>query len=278
VQPNNEIIRVEGIPISVVKRDGQDYVSLTDMAGYLGSEVSRSAVANWMSRHYTIDFLTVWEKVNNPVFNYMGSRVIKNEPGRLIVSVKKWVDCTNAIGLFSRTGRYNSGVFAHKDIAFEFGTWLSPEFKYYLILEFQRLQLEEQKRLSEEWNLHRALAKVNYRIHTDAIKEYLIPPELNQDQINSAYASEADMLNMALFGQTAAQWRTLHPDAPKKYNIRDEGALEQLIVLSNLESINALLIAQGLSQKERLVLLNNTAITQMSSLLQVVSQKQLPRK
>ena len=271
----NEIIKVEGIPITVVKRDDEDYVSLTDMAGFLGNEISRSAVGNWMSRHYTIDFLTIWERVNNPDFNYMGSRVIKNEPGRLIVSVKKWVESTNAVGIFSRTGRYNSGIFAHKDIAFEFATWLSPEFKYYLILEFQRLQQEEQRRLSAEWNLQRTLAKVNYRIHTDAIKKHLIPPELTKEQINFTYATEADLLNTALFGQTAAQWCAAHPEAPKKENIRDDAALEQLIVLSNLESINALLIAQGLSQKERLILLNSTAITQMSSLLHNPSIKQL---
>lgn len=183
----------------------------------------------------------------------------------MLVSVKKWVDATNAIGIYAKAGRYGGGIFAHHDIAFEFGTWLSAEFKYYLILEFQRLQREEQQRLSLEWNLQRTLAKINYRIHTDAIKEQIIPPIVTKEQAGFIYASEADLLNVALFGQTAAQWREANPDT--KGNIRDEATLEQLVVLSNLESINAVLIRENLPQNERLIRLNQIAITQLSSLL-----------
>jgi hypothetical protein len=183
----------------------------------------------------------------------------------LFVSPKKWVEATDAIGIYSKSGRYGGGIFAHRDIAFEFGTWLSAEFKYYLILEFQRLQKEEQQRLSLEWNLQRTLAKINYRIHTDAIKEQIIPPEVTKEQANIIYASEADLLNVALFGKTAAEWRAANPET--KGNIRDEATLEQLVVLSNLESINALLIRQNLPQSERLIQLNQTAIVQLTSLL-----------
>jgi len=272
----NEIIKVEGIPITVVRHGDADYVSLTDMAGYKKQERARQVIFNWMSTYYTINFLAVWEQVNNPNFNRMGFHAVKNESGRLLVGVKKWAEATNAIGIFSKAGRYGGGIFAHKDIAFEFGTWLSPEFKYYLILEFQRLQQEEQKRLSAEWNLQRTLAKINYRIHTDAIREHIIPPEVTREQANLTYAFEADLLNMALFGQTAAQWRAAHPDTGKNKNIRDEATLEQLVVLSNMESINALLIGQGLSQKERLIQLNQTAISQMTSLLRSEHMKSLP--
>ena len=271
----SELITVDGISISVVKHNDEDFVSLTDMAGYRSKDSSRSVVFNWMSTHYTIDFLKVWEQVNNPDFNYMGYHVIKNAEGRLLVSVKKWVDATNAIGIYSKTGRYDSGVFAHRDIALEFGTWLSPEFKYYLILEFQRLKQEEQGRLSAEWNLPRLLSKINYRIHTDAVRDHLIPAEVSAQQARLTYADEADLLNVALFGFTAAEWRAAHPERKRNENVRDEADVEQLMVLSNLESINALLIRQGLPQSERLVLLNLAAITQMTSLLANDSVKKL---
>ena len=261
----NEIITVQGTLINVTKHNKEDYVSLTDMAAFKDATEPRIVVSNWMSTYFTIDFLAVWEQVNNQNFNRMGFQSVRNEPGRLIVSPKKWVEATNAIGIYSKSGRYGGGIFAHRDIAFEFGTWLSAEFKYYLILEFQRLQKEEQQRLSLEWNLQRTLAKINYRIHTDAIKEQIIPPEVTKAQASIIYASEADLLNVALFGKTAAEWRSANPDA--KGNIRDEATLEQLVVLSNLESINALLIRQGLPQGERLVQLNQTAITQLTSLL-----------
>jgi hypothetical protein len=217
-----------------------------------------------MSSRYTLEFLGIWEQVNNPDFNRMEFHTVKNADGRLVLTPKRWVELTNAIGIFSKSGRYGGGIFAHKDIAFEFGTWLSAEFKYYLIKEFQRLKSDEQRRLSLEWNLQRTLSKINYRIHTDAIKEHIIPNIVTKEQISYAYAEEADLLNVALFGKTAKQWRDENPDL--KGNVRDAATLEQLVVLSNMESINALLIGQGLSQSERLVQLNAVAITQMKSL------------
>jgi len=259
-----ETIQVQGTEIAVISVRNDDYISLTDMAGYVDTLEARIVVSNWMSTYYTVDFLAVWESFNNPDFNRMGFHTVRNGEGRLLLTPKRWVEMTNAIGIFSKAGRYGGGIFAHKDIAFEFGTWLSAEFKYLLIREFQRLKEDEQQRLSLEWNLQRTLSKINYRIHTDAIKEHLIPAVVNKEQIKYVYADEADLLNVALFGLTAAQWRNANPDS--KGNIRDEATLEQLVVLSNMESVNALFIRQGLSQGERLVQLNSTAITQMRSL------------
>jgi hypothetical protein len=260
-----EIVTVKGVAINLVSHRNDDYVSLTDMAGYKDSLEARVVVSNWMSTYYTLEFLAVWEQVNNPGFNRMGYHTVKNADGRLVMTPKRWIETTNAVGIFSKAGRYDGGIFAHRDIAFEFATWLSAEFKYYLILEFQRLQREEQQRLSLEWNLQRTISKINYRIHTDAIKEYIIPPVITKEQAKAMYASEADMLNVALFGKTAAKWRAEHPNA--NGNIRDEASLAQLIVLSNMESINALYIEQGLPQYERLVRLNQVAIKQMTSLI-----------
>jgi hypothetical protein len=260
-----ETINVQGTKITVISSNNTDYISLTDMAGYKDTLDARIVVSNWMSSRYTLEFLGVWEQVNNPHFNCMEFHTVKNANGRLVLTPKRWVELTNAIGIFSKSGRYGGGIFAHRDIAFEFGTWLSAEFKFYLIREFQRLKEDEQQRLSLEWNLQRTLSKVNYRIHTDAIKEWLIPAVVTAAQSSTIYASEADLLNVALFGKTAAQWRAENPES--KGNIRDVATLEQLVVLSNMESINALLIRQGLSQGERLVHLNSVAITQMKSLL-----------
>jgi len=256
---------VQGTEIAVISENENDYISLTDMAGYKDNLEARIVVSHWMSTHYTIDFLAVWEQVNNPNFNRTGFRTVRNTEGRLMLTPKHWVEMTNAIGIFSKSGRYGGGIFAHKDIAFEFGTWLSAEFKYFLIREFQRLKENEQKQQSLEWNLQRTLSKINYRIHTDAIKEKLIPLELTKEQISSAYANEADLLNVALFGKTASQWRKENPQADG--NIRDYATLEQLVVLSNMESINALLIRQDLSSQERIKQLNGVAILQMKSLL-----------
>ncbi|MDR2171638.1 MAG: KilA-N domain-containing protein [Planctomycetaceae bacterium] len=261
-----ETITVQGTEITVIQRNKNDYISLTDMAGYKDTLDARIVVSNWMSSRYTLEFLGVWEQVNNPDFNRMEFHTVKNADGRLVLTPKRWVELTNAIGIFSKSGRYGGGIFAHKDIAFEFGTWLSAEFKYYLIKEFQRLKEDEQQRLSLEWNLQRTLSKINYRIHTDAIKEQLIPATVTKDQALTVYASEADLLNVALFGKTAAQWRAENPEN-KGGNVRDYATLEQLVVLSNMESINALLIRQGLVQGERLIQLNTVAITQMKSLL-----------
>jgi hypothetical protein len=220
-----------------------------------------------MSKKEIINFNGIWERVYNPGFNVVEFNNIKNESGvnGYVLTSKQWIERTGAIGIIAKPGRYDGGTFAHKDIAFEFASWLSAEFKFYLIREFQRLKEEEQQRLSLEWNLQRTLSKINYRIHTDAIKERLIPAVVTAAQSSTIYASEADLLNVALFGKTAAQWRAGNPES--KGNIRDVATLEQLVVLSNMESINALLIRQGLPQGERLVQLNSAAITQMKSLL-----------
>lgn len=266
-------IIVSNTEIAVTRLHDEDYISLTDMAGYKDNQEARIVVSNWMSTYYTVDFLAVWEQVNNPNFNRMGFHTVRNAEGRLFLTPKRWVEMTNAIGIFSKSGRYGGGIFAHKDIAFEFGTWLSAEFKYLLIREFQRLKDDENDRLKLEWNLQRTLAKVNYHIHTDAIKENLIPQKITAQQAVFVYAHEADLLNVALFGITAKEWRDANTD--KSGNLRDYATLEQLVVLSNMESINALLIRQGLSQSDRLVELNAVAITQMKSLLESSAMKKL---
>ena len=231
-------------------------------------------IEQWLKNKDTVLFLGVWERINNPGFNSLEFEGIRNEAGRnsFFLSAKKWIDLTGANGLIASAGRYG-GTYAHKDIAFEFGSWLSPEFKLYLIKEFQRLKDEENDRLQLSWNLQRTLAKINYRIHTDAIKDTLIPPSVTKAQASTVYASEADLLNVALFGQTAKQWRDAHPDA--EGNIRDHAPLEQLVVLTNLESLNSVLIRQRLPQPERLRTLNDIAITQMRTLLSAGNVRRL---
>ena len=259
-------ITVQGTEIMLFSHKKEDYISLTDMAKYKNAEIPAHVISHWLSTKYTVEFLGIWEIINNPDFNLTEFREIKNASGgSFTLSPKQWIERTNAIGIFSKAGRYGGGTFAHKDIAFEFASWLSAEFKYLLIREFQRLKEDENQRLSLEWNLQRTLAKVNYQIHTSAISQNLIPKTLTKDQINYIYASEADLLNVALFGITAKEWRDQNPDL--KGNMRDYATLEQLVVLSNMESINALLIQQKLSQSERLRQLNSTAITQMQTLL-----------
>ncbi|MBC7389216.1 MAG: KilA-N domain-containing protein [Opitutaceae bacterium] len=260
----NKRITVKGTEITIIQYKGADYLSMTDMVRNF--EDGLVLIEKWLRNKNTIEFIGIWEQINNPVFNSPEFGGIKNEAGlnRFTLSVKKWIEKTNAIGLIAKTGRYGSGTFAHKDIAFEFGSWLSAEFKLYLIKEFQRLKEDENNRLKLEWNLQRTLTKINYHIHTDAIKENLVPATLSKEKINFVYADEADMLNMALFGMTAKQWRNENPKA--EGNIRDSANIEQLVVLSNMESINAVLIHQGLSQSERLEQLNKIAITQMKSL------------
>lgn len=223
-------------------------------------------ISDWLRNRNTVEFLGVWESVNNPGFNYGEFATIKSQAGlnSYKISVKEWVAKTNAIGLKAKAGRYG-GTYAHADIAFEFGMWISPSFKVYLIKEFKRLKEDENNRLKLEWNFQRTLAKVNYRIHTDAIKDNLIPEKLSKKQISFIYANEADVLNLALFGKTAKQWREENPD--EEGNIRDYATIEQLVVLSNMESINAMLIQQDISQSGRLQQLNQLAITQMKSLL-----------
>ena len=273
--PKNKIIKVNDYEIVTFSQNSEDYISLTDMARFKNAETTGLVISHWLSTRYTVEFMGLWEKMNNPLFNVTEFSNIKNESGSngFVLSAKQWIEKTNAIGIISKPGRYGSGTFAHKDIAFEFGSWISPEFKYYLIKEFQRLKDDENDRLKLEWNLQRMLAKVNYHIHTDAIKENLIPVELTKQQISFVYANEADVLNVALFGITAQQWRNQNPNL--EGNIRDYANIEQLVVLSNMESINAVFIRQGLAQPERLVQLNIIAITQMNSLIKHAQPKKL---
>lgn len=256
-------INVKGIPVTVVERHEQDYISLTDMVQ--GFEGGSALIEQWLRNKDTVLFLGVWEQLNNAAFNSLEFEGIGNAAGRnsFYLSVKKWIEATGAIGLHARAGAHG-GTYAHKDIAFEFGSWLSPEFKLYLIKEFQRLKEAEASTQSLEWNLQRTLAKVNYRIHTDAIKEHLIPPVLTKARISRVYATEADLLNMALFGVTATEWKRANPALAG--NMRDHATLEQLVVLSNMESINAVMIQQGLMSSVRLQQLNGIAIAQMRSL------------
>ena len=270
----NKKIQVEGKEVTIIANDEQSYISLTDLARYRDTDRSDYILQNWMRNYSTIEFIGLWEKFNNPHFNSIEFDGIKSLAGSNSFSLtpKRWIETTGAIGIISKSGRYG-GTFAHPDIAFEFAAWLSVEFRFYLIKEFQRLKNDENDRLKLEWNLQRTLAKVNYHIHTDAIKENLIPVEITKQQVGMVYANEADLLYIALFGMTAKEWRDAHPG--NKGNIRDYATLEQLVVLSNMESINALLIEQGLAQGERLVQLNKVAITQMKSLLSHTSLKKL---
>ena len=260
-------LKVEQIEIVIVEKDKQDFISLTDMARYRDSERSDYIIQNWLRTRNAIEFCGIWEKTNNPDFKSIVFDGFKTDcsSNGFSLSPSKWISSTNAIGMYAKKGRFGGGIFAHKDIAFEFGSWLSPEFKFYLIREFQRLKEDESKRLKQEWNLQRVLAKVNYRIHTDAIRDHLLPPELTREQVGAVYASEADLLNMALYGKTARQWRAQNLHA--KGNIRDSSTLEQLVVLSNLESLNAAFIEEKLPAAERLFKLNRLAIQQMKSLL-----------
>lgn len=262
----NRVINVKGGDIAIVTREERDYISLTDMVKNFDG--GSALIEQWLKNKDTVLFLGVWEQLNNPDFNSNSPEFegIRIEAGRnsFFLSAKKWIEATGAIGLYAKAGRYG-GTYAHRDIAFEFGSWLSPEFKLYLIKEFQRLKDEEASSKSLEWSFQRTLAKVNYKIHTDAIKERLIPLRLTKAQTGIIYASEADLLNVALFGFTATQWRQANPEMTG--NMRDFATLEQLVVLSNLESINAVLIHQGAEQAVRLVQLNAIAISQMQSLL-----------
>jgi len=265
-------IKVVQTEITIILKDNIDYISLTDMT--MNFNEGSGLIGKWITNKNTLEYIGTWEKINNQDFNYTEFGVIEKEAGvnRFIMSVGQWIDRTNAMGMIVKQGRYG-GTFAHKDIAFHFAMWLSPEFQIYLINEFQRLKADENDRLKLEWNLQRTLSKINYRIHTDAIKENLIPKQLSKAQIQFVYADEADMLNMALFGITAKQWRDSNPD--KVGNIRDYATIEQLVVLSNLESINAVLIHQGLNQAQRLTQLNQTAIQQMNSLVNNLNVKKL---
>lgn len=260
-------IQAKGTDISILTTlDNEDYISLTDIAKYRDSENPRFIIANWMRSKSVVEFLGLWEELNNTNFNRVEFDTFKNEAGSngFVLTPQKWISSTNAIGIISKSGRYGGGTFAHKDIAFEFASWLSPEFKLYVIQDYQRLKSDESHKLSLDWSVKRIIAKANYRIHTDAIKKSLIPPQLTKQQQGIVYAEEADMLNVALFGLTAKQWRERNPQL--KGNIRDYATIEQLLVLSNLENLNAVFIDQGKSQSERISLLNKIAIQQLSAL------------
>jgi len=267
-------LNIQGTRVAVVTSAGSDHISLTDIARYRNAQEPSAVINNWMRSRSTIEFLGLWEKLSNPTFKPLEFERFRNEAGSnyFVLSPQRWIESTQAIGITSKSGRYG-GTFAHRDIAFEFASWISPEFKLYLIVEFQRLKDAENERLQLGWNLQRTLSKINYRIHTDAIKETLIPPTITKAQAGQVYASEADLLNVALFGHTAKQWQDAHPDA--QGNQRDHATLEQLVVLTNLESLNAVLIRQGLAAPERLQKLNDIAISQMRSLLADHNMKRL---
>jgi hypothetical protein len=262
--PKSRTLQVKNTDITVITQNETDYICLTEMTSTF--KEGSGLIGKWITNKNTLEYLGVWEKINNHNFNYPEFGVIENEAGtnRFIMSVGQWLERTSALGLLVKAGRYG-GTYAHKDIAFHFAMWLSPEFQIYLVNEFQRLKNDENDRQKLEWSFQRTLSKVNYIIHTDAIKENLIPIEISKSQANFIYANEADILNVALFGITAKEWRESNPTS--EGNIRDYASIEQLVVLSNLESINALLIRQQLTQKERLIQLNKVAITQIKSLL-----------
>ena len=258
-------INANGTEISVIinQADDKDFISLTDIAKYKNAEEPRIVISNWMSSYSTIDFLATWENLYNPDFNRMEFQTVRGASGRLVMTPKQWIEGMNAIGIISKAGRYG-GTYAHSDIAFEFASWISPEFKLYIIKDYQRLKIDEARRLEIGWDTKRELSKINYRIHTDAIKEFLITPELTSQEKSYKYATEADILNVALFGRTAAQWRA--ETREKRKNMRDYASVEQLIVLVNLESMNADLIREGVPADERLQKLRSVAYYQLKSL------------
>ena len=263
-------INVEGSEISIIAIDNRDYISLTDMVRNVENGVA--LIEKWLRNKNTIEFLGIWEEMYNANFNSTEFEGIKNEAGfnRFILSVKQWVNKTNSIGIIAKAGRYG-GTYAHKDIAFEFASWVSPYFKLYLIKEFERLKEEEQKQLG--WDIKRNLAKINYKIHTDAIKNNLVPEKLSKERINYIYASEADILNVALFGMTAKEWRESNPEL--KGNMRDYADISQLVCLSNLENLNAVFINEGMDATERIEKLNAIAIEQMRILTESERIKKL---
>jgi len=267
-KPVKDTIHAKGVEIAIYTEDFQnEFISLTDIARYKSDEPF-SVINNWMRGKDTIEFLGLWEQLHNSAFKPIEFDRFRKEAGynSFALSPQKWIKNTNAIGMVSKSGRYG-GTFAHSDIAFEFASWISAEFKLYIIKDYKRLKSDESSRLSLSWNLNREISKLNYRIHTDAIKENLIPPELTPYQISMTYAIEADVLNVALFGRTAKQWREENPD--KKGNIRDYATLNQLIVLANMESYNAILIDQGNAQSDRLKLLNKLAIRQLEAIQEI---------
>ena len=273
-KPKKSTIEVQGAVITVLSGKASNYISLTDIAKFKNPDHSDDVIRNWLRNRNTVEFLGVWERLNNPDFNPVEFDGIRIQTGlnSFTLTPKQWIEKTRAIGITSQAGRYG-GTYAHKDIAFEFASWVSVEFKLYLIKEFQRLKDDENRRLSLAWNLNRTLSKLNYRIHTDAVKAHLIPPEVTPAQAAITYATEADVLNVALFGQTAKQWR----DANSKLegNMRDHATIEQLLVLANIEGMNAEFIHMNLPQGDRLQRLNQIAIRQMQTLTTSNALRQL---
>ena len=261
-----ETIHANGIDIGIYTTDYKnEFISLTDIARYRSID-PRITIHNWLRSRDTVEFLGLWEELHNPEFKRVEFDTFKNDAGTnaFVFSIKDWTNQLGAIGLFSKSGRYGGGIYAHIDIAFEFASWISPEFKLYVIKDYQRLKEDENSRLSLTWNLNREISKLNYKVHTDSIKDNLIPKMLTSEQISCTYANEADLLNTVLFGKTAKEWRDCNPN--KKGNIRDEATLYQLLVLANMESYNAILIKQGKSQAERMQLLHELAVQQMTTL------------
>lgn len=261
-------ISAKGTEISILsKGNDDDYISLTDIARYKNTHYPSEVIQNWLRNRSTVEFLGLWERIHNPDFNYLEFEVIELEAGHnaFVLTPKRWIEAVGAIGMVSKQGRYAS-TFAHKDIAFKFASWISAEFELYIIKDYQRLKADENSKISLDWNVNRILAKVNYRLHTDAIRDNLIPPKLTSKEKSIVYANEADVLNIALFGITAAEWRKTNPDKSDG-NMRDYATIEQLLVLANLENINALFIAKGLSQSERLQELRRMAREQLTALL-----------
>ncbi|MBT3261058.1 KilA-N domain-containing protein [bacterium] len=271
---SKQTIDVQGTEIVVFSKEKQNYISLTDIARYKDAERSDYILQNWLRNRSTIEFIGLWEQLHNSNFNSIEFDGIKNEAGSNSFSLtpKRWINATNAIGIISKTGRYG-GTFAHQDIAFEFASWISAEFKLYLLKEFQRLKQKEQEQKQLEWSVSRTLAKVNYLIHTDAIKQNLIPKNISKISGSYIYADEADLLNIALFGKTSKTWGK--ENSSLKGNIRDYATLEQLVVLSNMESYNSELIKQGMNAQKRLIKLNKLAIDQMKILIANKSIKKL---
>lgn len=260
-----ETIEVNNLQINILSKDNvNDFISLTDLARYKNSEFPKDVIKNWMRNRSTIEFLGLWEMMHNPTFKGVDFDTFVNEAGSnsFVMTPQKWIESTNAVGIISRSGN-GGGTYAHKDIAFEFASWLSPEFKLYVITDYQKLKKDESNKLSSDWNIKRLIAKTNYKIQTDAIKNNLIPENVSQKHQSITYANEADMLNVALFGMTAKEWKVQNPKA--KGNIRDNATITQLIVLANLENLNATFIKDGLPQKERLIKLNNEAISQLTT-------------
>ena len=261
-----ETIHAKGFDIGIYTYDFKnEYVSLTDIARYRSID-PRVTIHNWLRGRDIVEFLGLWESLHNPDFKRIEFDTFKEDAGSnaYVFSIKKWNEELGGVGILTRSGRYGGGIFAHMDIALEFASWISPEFKLYIIKDYKRLKSDEKSRISLDWNLNREIAKLNYRIHTDAIKENLIPPELTKEQMSFVYADEADMLNVVLFGMTAKEWRANNRN--KKGNIRDHASIKQLLVLANMESYNSILIGQGLTQKERMIKLRELSIQQLNTL------------